>query len=454
MSLTGLAFLVAFVAVMGLALFRHPLFGLYGYVAVFYLHPPSRWWGETLPDLRWSLLAATITLIATLRLAPDRTRPSWISTTPARLLIAYTCWLMVQTAWALERDEHIEATVLFAKYVLLFYLVYRLVDTEQRIRDFLIVHIIGAFYFGFLAFSLDVSGRLEGVGGPGIDESNALAMQMATAMAVAAMLLLGEKGWRRALCLLALPFLLNAIVLAGSRGAFLALVISGLVLWKLKPEAYRRWFYLYAGLGVILLGILAHEPFWERVQTIGTAVDSREQLDTSALSRLELIDAQWKMFRAYPLGSGHRGTEALSANYLEERFLSRNPDGSTGTRSSHNTFMTALVEQGIPGAVLFVSIWVWVGRTAIRINHAAAPASVNLANYAAAVAGALAVILIAGMFVDYLKAEIQVWLFALLASMSMITGKVQTPGAKAPQSTGKPAAANRSRNAGRGKPSA
>lgn len=100
MSLTGLAFLIAFVAVMALALFRHPLFGLYGYVALFYLHPPSRWWGEMLPDIRWSLLAAAITLVASLRLPADRTRPPWISTAPARILIAYTIWLAIQSAWA------------------------------------------------------------------------------------------------------------------------------------------------------------------------------------------------------------------------------------------------------------------------------------------------------------------------------------------------------------------
>ena len=59
MSLTGLAFLLAFAAGIGLAVMRHPLFGLYTYIAVFYLHPPSRWWGETLPDLRWSLLGGS-----------------------------------------------------------------------------------------------------------------------------------------------------------------------------------------------------------------------------------------------------------------------------------------------------------------------------------------------------------------------------------------------------------
>ena len=59
MSLTGMLFMVAFMAALTLALVRHPIYGLYAYVADFYLHPPSRWWGQFLPDMRWSMLAAS-----------------------------------------------------------------------------------------------------------------------------------------------------------------------------------------------------------------------------------------------------------------------------------------------------------------------------------------------------------------------------------------------------------
>jgi len=42
----------------------HPRWGLITYIAVFYLHPPLRWSGAGLPDMRWSLLAAVVTLIS------------------------------------------------------------------------------------------------------------------------------------------------------------------------------------------------------------------------------------------------------------------------------------------------------------------------------------------------------------------------------------------------------
>src|SRR5689334_13270666 len=66
LGLTGAVFLLVFAAGCGLALARHPIYGLMTYVAVFYLHPPARWWGQALPDLRWSLTASLITLIAVL----------------------------------------------------------------------------------------------------------------------------------------------------------------------------------------------------------------------------------------------------------------------------------------------------------------------------------------------------------------------------------------------------
>lgn len=55
LSLTSLLFLAAYFSGCIAALVRHPVYGLVTYVLMLYLHPPSRWWGEALPDLRWSL---------------------------------------------------------------------------------------------------------------------------------------------------------------------------------------------------------------------------------------------------------------------------------------------------------------------------------------------------------------------------------------------------------------
>lgn len=424
MSPTALIFVCAYVAGLALALLRHPRHGLYTYVAVFYLHPPSRWWGAFAPDMRWALIAAIVTLIATWRLKNDGQRPNWLTTTPARLLLVMTAWIWIQNAWALNAAEHLDLSVVFTKYLLLFYLIYRLVDTPRETINFLLLHVVGCFYLGWLAWNETVSGRLEGVGGPGINEANAFAMQMATAVVIGAMMVLSSRGPRRWLAFASMPLLLNSIVLAGSRGSFVAVLCAGIVLAILKPHAHRKLFYGLAALAVVLFGMLAHDYFWERMSSMKAAAqDDTADMDNSALSRIVMFEAQTRMARAHPLGTGHRGTAVLSSTYLEERFLLKDPDhpDSPGERSSHNTFMTALVEQGIPGAFLFAASWVWCVVEVVRARRLRAlrdsPEDMAIL---AGVAAALMVVFIAGMFVDYFKAEIQVWLLAVLASIGAV----------------------------------
>ena len=66
MSIPALLFLApAFAAACAAAFVRHPIYGLMTYVAVFFLHPPSRWWGQGLLSYgRWAVMAAFVTLLA------------------------------------------------------------------------------------------------------------------------------------------------------------------------------------------------------------------------------------------------------------------------------------------------------------------------------------------------------------------------------------------------------
>jgi O-antigen ligase len=286
------------------------------------------------------------------------------------------------------------------------------------------------------------------VGGPGIDEANALAMQMGTAVAVAAMLLLGAKGWVRWVCFLSMPLLLNTMVLAGSRGAFLALLATGMALWYLKPVRHRKLFYAYAVLGAILFGMLASTVFINRMDTITAAAEQDENVDRSAESRLVIIKAQWQMFKKYPMGAGHRGTAVLSPQYIDQMYLARsrvNGKQVFGQRSSHNTFMTTLVEQGFPGAVMWIWLWLWIAKSLRRAKERSEDlAATERATLVAAIGGGLAMVFVAGQFVDYLKVEIQIWLLVLLAVMLQLQrlAAAQTATAVAPNA---PPAALKSR---------
>jgi hypothetical protein len=439
MTVTGIAFAIAYFIGIGLALFRNPVFGLFTYVAVFYLHPPSRWWGAFLPDLRWSFLAAGVTLLAIwLSRSPGRMRRSWITTTPAKIMIAYLIWFWIESLWALDGALHNSAAILVTKYVLVFYMVYRLIDTPKLTTDFLLAHVAGCLYLGILGHQMGApGGRLDGVGGPGIDDSNTLGMQLATGVVVAAMLSLHVRGWRLALCILSIAFSLNALVLTGTRGGFLALLAGGLMLAYLKPFAYRRLFYVYGLMGVLALGYVASDQFWERMATTKVAAaGDAEQMDTSAYSRIEIIKAQIEMSKRFPFGAGHRGSEILSPEYLEAKYLTE-----TGARSSHNVLMTLLVEEGIPGALLFFAMVGWTAFTLRDLKrNSRGPGNVTRAVQAAAVGGALMVVLVGGLFADFSQCEVQIWMLALLAGLARSSTRMETKEHRPPAQTPLPLA--------------
>ncbi len=421
--LTALAFLTGFSGLLVLALVRHPIFGLYAYLATFYIHPPSRWWGQLLPDLRWALLAAAVTAAALIvhrgRLRPDH--PAWHTSLLAVLLAAFVLWLWVQNAWALDSRLHLDATIQYTKYLLVFYFVYRLAETPERVRDMLFVHVLGCAYLALLARYADnyVDGRLNGVGGPGIDDANSLGMFLGTGVAVAGMLALAEQGWRRAVAVVAGAVILNGLILTASRGAFLGVVAAALVVLLLKPRQYRKLFWVFAAVGAIGAVSLMDQRFIDRMLSITAAVERTEEIDDSAESRWALKEAQLRMFAAHPFGAGHKGTAVLSPQYLDRKWLSTRPgeDESQAARASHNTFLTLLVEQGVFGALFYLLLVLWGSRAGLLLRrasrHAADPRPIA---YGLASLAALTVVLVAGQFTDYLMAEVQIWMAALLVA--------------------------------------
>ncbi len=447
MSLTSIAFLIAFAAALLASLVRHPAYGLYTYVAVFYLNPPSRWWGEALPDLRWSLLAGFVTLVSLWRHEKLPERPGWLQNKALALFLTFVTWFWIQSLWALDPQSHLTGAILFTKYLLLVYLIYTIVQTEEILRNVLFVHVLGCFYLGWLVLvSPDADGRFEGVGGPGIADVNALGMQLATGLLAALALILGGSKGIRIVALAATPFIANGLVQTSSRGAVLGLLAGGVAAVLATPARFRRVFYGFGILGLLVLLQMAPASFWERIGTITAPVEKVEEVDGSTLTRLALVKAQIQMTIDHPFGSGHRGTEVLSTSYLEQKYMSRSPTGEFGARSSHNTLLSVLVEQGVIGAILYgcllVSVYGQLRRLKPLDNQGLPEA---LGSYRAAIAGCLTCVLVAGQFTDYLIAEVFVWCLALAATLYDLAPRALPAAAveATPITPAKPASAGR-----------
>jgi O-antigen ligase len=134
------------------------------------------------------------------------------------------------------------------------------------------------------------------------------------------------------------------------------------------------------------------------------------------------------MFLDHPFGAGHRGNEFLSTQYMPAELLSQ-----TGKRAAHNTFMAALVDQGFPGAIILVSMYGWAFLTMKRLRRLdlrGLPARLGI--YRAGIGAAYAGCVVAGLFLNLLKFEAQVWLIALLAALTVVCERALREGSVAP----------------------
>lgn len=405
-----------------MAFARGPIWGLFVYIGVFYVHPPARWWGDEIPDLRWAFSASIVVLLSTWAHYKNIAhKDPWYTNTPAKLLIAYAAWMWFQCLWAVNLEDHLDGTILFTKYVVLFALVYIIVDSKEKLQWFALAHVIGCGYLGWEAYHAG-GGKLDGVGGPGIDEANRLGTHLSTGVMYGAMFILAAEQRIKVITFAIMPLVLNGIILTLSRGAFLGLLGGGVALWNLQPVSKKGMFKIYAALGVVLFMLLTHDQFWER---LGTLTASEEERDSSASSRLIFLEAEWEMFKDHPFGGGHRAFRHLSPIYLAPA-VAANPDMSsiTGYRSSHNMYMAVLGEQGIVGAVLWGSLMVWVWGCLKRLkalDNDGLPDEFSM--YRAAFGGALVVVAVAGLFSNYFRAEVQVWALVSLLILERLVGQ-------------------------------
>ena len=192
MSLTAATFLLLYMSGLIASIVRHPIFGLYTYMLAFFVAPKSHWWGNDLPSVRWLFIAAAVALVSTFLRKPESVYPPWFSNGGGRLVLLFVLWMWLQTTWAIvPLDTQLEGAELFTKHLITFILVYRIVNTPERLRAFSLAFVAGIAYFGYEA--LGESGRLEDVGGS-VSNANTLGFYASAGLLFASFLFLGVKG--------------------------------------------------------------------------------------------------------------------------------------------------------------------------------------------------------------------------------------------------------------------
>jgi hypothetical protein len=436
-SATGLLFAAIFASLTLLALARHPIYGAMAYVLTLFVSPADRWWGQDLlGDIRWSLLAASVTALGLLIHRPSRPAGSLWKNPLALGIVAFVIWVAIQSLWAYSADMHRDLLIYYVKVLLAIYLIYSCLESERHLRLILWAYLAGCGYLAFVANASHTGGRFDSFGGAGIGDANSSALALTTGVLVAASLFLIESWKYRAVILVLVPLIVNAIVATISRSGFLSLAVGAILFNILSPPDYRKVVRVLSVLGLAGFLLITNADYWARIGTIKYAGDAVEGVDTGS-KRLVLIAAQKEMFMGHPMGCGARCTDVLSPRYLSPEQLAGKV-GEEKARSSHNTFMTMAVDHGVIGAALYILMIVWLVVAVAKCRSMLDHHSPVIRAAFPAVAGSLGCIIIGDLFVQYPKLEIRfwmllimIWIVGVLSAESARKGALLAPDARA-----------------------
>jgi O-antigen ligase len=423
MNLTALVYLFIFFGGLFKALAGRPIWGLYVYFLCVYFHAPTQWWGASLPDLRWALLASLVTLLALFFHPPQQKIRFWVFP-ENRFLTLLMIFVLAQLGFSLNFQIQMEYVELLLKFILLIFLVQNTVHTLKDIQGVILVNVFGAAFLAYQGIASHTGGRLEGIGTPGMESANQLGQHFALVLLMGSYLLLDRfRSWHLLLAA-GIVLILMAVFMTESRGVIASLALAGVFAMWFVPQGSRKKLTLFAAAGLFASASLMGPQIMERFQGVKSD-ETGEIADASAASRLVILEAEYNMFKTSPVvGHGHRGTLLLSPLYLSAEYMDHS-HGGEGRRASHNTFSGYLVDHGVVGAFLYFSaLFICMSRLYLvrgTVSHLSEKDQEQYRRLAGLLAGcllALFTFLMAGMGSNNKKLEGGIWIIALAPVIS------------------------------------
>ena len=421
MSKTALTWIIGLVTGTVLS-FRDPIFGLLAYLWEYYNHPPMRWWGDELPDLRWSFLVASI-LFASYSFHGKTVfrREVFRHKSTQWLVVLLGIATMVTIFLAIDPARSQGYVIDIFKLTLLFCLIIGVVTDYTKYRWVTMALVLGALSWGWDAYTnphFD-SGRLVAIGGPDSFNDNEAAAHVIPALPFLALFFWQGTKWQRIIAVIAAPFIVNMIILCNSRGATVGIalaLVAGLLLlsWRLRLRVA-----LIALVALPVVASLVDQRFIDRqltlVQFMNEGIEGPQMQNDGAASERVL---SWKggvrLIGDRPLGVGGGGYDMLSPVYAPEVVEAHEGE----VRAVHNTYLWAAADWGIPGFIALLGFILSGLMTLHRIRRETVNEQMKLETLALEMA--LISFLGAAVFINRLYAEILYWLVALAASLTNI----------------------------------
>jgi O-antigen ligase len=252
------------------------------------------------------------------------------------------------------RGGAIQLTLDFAKVLLVILVLGAAATTVGRLRTLIFTQAVSVAAIAAVTIWKGplILGRLEGVLGGNYADPNDLALSIIISLPLCLVLLFLSRSWlSKILWSISLLVMTYAVLLTGSRGGFLALVVVVAVcLWEFAIRGRRRYLLVLATLLVVVGLLVSGGMLIGRFKGTFNSKDDNAEGYGSAQQRLQLFWRSIEVTKEHPLfGVGPGNFVQVSGNW----------------HVAHNSFTQMSSEGGIPALILYVLI-LWSGFTNLR----------------------------------------------------------------------------------------
>lgn len=344
-------------------IFRHAWIGVLMWTWLSIMNPHKLAFGFA-HDAPFAALVGIVTLIA---LVTGKDKVSLPRHGIVVALILFLLWTGITTVFAIYPGDSVTQLEKVLKIQLMTFVALAVLRERKHIQLFAWVNALSVGFYGLKGglFTLRSGGgeRVWGPAGGFIEGNNELGLAMLMVIPLLFYLLVTtEHKWiRRGLLL---TMLMSAVAVLGthSRGALLAIVAMGGMLWLRSPVNK-----LVSGVAILVAGGLLFtfmpDSWHERMGTIRTY-----EQDSSAMGRINAWETAINIANSRPTGAGFEAYTPLifgiyAPNPAEDRAADPNH-----ARASHSIYFQILGEHGWIGLFLFLSIWWLMWREAGRLR--------------------------------------------------------------------------------------